>query len=283
MWDLRPTFFNGEFYAGQATDVTRRYVQHRATHKDIEKISFKPAPQDCLNEEERAVIWKLEQEGQLLRNIAFTSSPRGETDFDLIMSFEEQARWLNDSTFVDNDGQRLIDPELRRKYQRAYEQFLETPYANDIIEILKIYVPIGIPAIRRGEVSFWCLSCRKKRYGRINIFWQEVLTPFIYEKELWLSIHMALSPLTQLFGNDLGLLFRQYPLVAHIGHQYKPGGQDQTSFEIPVVVARSFLTEPAIISAIRLLNLRLMKKGPCNWGRFHCMDFADAIIGDCGN
>jgi hypothetical protein len=29
-------FTNGEFYAGQAVDVTRRYVQHRETHKDIQ-------------------------------------------------------------------------------------------------------------------------------------------------------------------------------------------------------------------------------------------------------
>jgi len=33
-------FTNGEIYAGQALDVTRRYVQHRKVHSDIERISF---------------------------------------------------------------------------------------------------------------------------------------------------------------------------------------------------------------------------------------------------
>jgi hypothetical protein len=273
-------FSNGEFYAGQATDVTRRYVQHRTTHRDIEKISFKPVIQDCLNEEERSTIWQLEQEGWPLRNIVFTSSPRGESDFDLIMSSEEQQQWLDNPTVVDNKGERLVDPELRRKFRNAYERFLQTPYANDIIDILKIYVSAGIPAIRRGEVSFWCLSCRARRHGRVNIYWQEVLTPFIYEKELWLSLHMARSPLEKAFGNDLSRLFEQYPMADYIDHKYEPGGQDQTSFEIPAIAAGAFITDPAITSAIRLLNLRLMKKGPCNWGRFHCMDFADRVIGE---
>jgi hypothetical protein len=34
-------FTNGEIYAGQASDVTRRYVQHRTVHNDIEAISFR--------------------------------------------------------------------------------------------------------------------------------------------------------------------------------------------------------------------------------------------------
>ena len=34
-------FANGEFYAGQAVDVTRRYAQHRSTYDDIVKLSFK--------------------------------------------------------------------------------------------------------------------------------------------------------------------------------------------------------------------------------------------------
>jgi hypothetical protein len=50
---------NGEHYAGQAIDVTRRYVQHLKTHNDIVKISFKRVPQKKLNQEEQKVIHTL--------------------------------------------------------------------------------------------------------------------------------------------------------------------------------------------------------------------------------
>ena len=87
-------FANGEFYAGQAIDVTRRYIQHCNTHKDIEKLSFKRTSQDCLDEEERQVIRRLEENKWLLRNVVFTSLPKGESDFDFIMSSDEQAEWV---------------------------------------------------------------------------------------------------------------------------------------------------------------------------------------------
>ena len=87
---------NAEYYAGQAADVTRRYVQHRKTHADIERISFKRVRRDRLDIEERRVIWALEEAGIYLRNIALTSIPHGASDFDLIMSPEEQERWLVD-------------------------------------------------------------------------------------------------------------------------------------------------------------------------------------------
>jgi hypothetical protein len=77
------SFANGEIYAGQALDVTRRYVQHRKVHGDIEKISFRRVAKDKLNNEERALIRTLEQNGHRLRNITFTSIPKGESDFDL--------------------------------------------------------------------------------------------------------------------------------------------------------------------------------------------------------
>ncbi len=83
---------NGEHYAGQAIDVTRRYVQHCKNHNDIVKISFKRVSQKKLNQEEQKVIHTLEHEGLLLRNIAYASIPYGESDFDLVMPIKEQEK-----------------------------------------------------------------------------------------------------------------------------------------------------------------------------------------------
>jgi hypothetical protein len=234
-----------------------------------------------LNDEERALIWELEQSGRHLRNITFTSNPKGESDFDLIMSAAEQEQWLQDSRRVEASSERVIALELRRKYRRKYEQFLQLPHADQAISVLKAYVRCGIPAFRRGEVSFWCVSCMPGRgvYARINIYWQEVLTTFVEENELWLSLHMADSPFTLLSDEAVALLFERYPTLEVTEHRYKPGGPDQVNFALPASAAGSFLSDPEVLPAIRLFNLRLMKKGPCNFGRYHCMDLADRLIG----
>jgi hypothetical protein len=274
-------FANGEIYAGQALDVTRRYVQHRKVHADIERISFKRVAKHRLNDEERSLIWSLEQSGHRLRNITFTSIPKGESDFDLIMSVEEQDRWLRDLSYVDSGGSRVADPELRRKYSKKFESFTAMPRSSEVIDALRGYVQEGVPAFRRGEVSFWCVSCMPKRgvYARINIYWQEVLTVSVAENELWLSVHMADSPFVPLSDEAIALLFERHPTVGLWEHQYEPGGPDQVAFTLPMSAARSFLSDPDVLPAIRLFNLRLMQKGACIYRRYHCMDLADELVG----
>lgn len=271
---------NGDVYAGQALDVTRRYVQHRKVHADIEQISFKQVPKNRLNDEERALIWLLEQSGQPLRNITFTSVPKGESDFDLVMPLEEQNRWLQDPSYVDFSGSRIVDPELRRKYSRKYKSFAELPRSEEVINVLRSYVRVGIPAFLRSEVSFWCVSCMPVRYvyTRINIYWQEVLTVSIAENELWVSLHMADSPFTLLSDEALALLFERHPSLEVIDHKYSPGGSDQINLVSPLADAQTFISDPEVLPAIRLFNLRLMKKGPCNFARYHCMDLADKLV-----
>ena len=201
-------FSNGEFYAGQAVDVTRRYVQHRKTHGDIEEIAFKPLPRGRLSEEERALIERLEQEGWQLRNIALASIPKGESDFDLVMPPEEQERWLNALNYVDGEGERLVDTDLRRKYRGRFQRFVEMPYAKEALDILRTYARVAVPAIRRGEVSFWSCSCLPTAdvYSRVNINWQEVFTVSTGFYGLWFSFYLARSPLQQAFGNSLAPL-----------------------------------------------------------------------------
>jgi hypothetical protein len=211
-------FSNGEIYAGQALDVTRRYIQHRAVHADIERISFRRVAKHALNAEERALIWSLEESGHRLRNITFTSIPKGESDFDLVMPVEEQDRWLKDPDYVDSSGSRVVDPELRRRYSRKFERFAAMSRSSEATYILRSYVRAGILAFRRDEVSFWCVSCMPECdvYARINIYWQEVLTVFLVENELRLSLHMADSPFTLLSDEAVALVFERHPTLGVI-------------------------------------------------------------------
>ena len=273
-------FSSGNIYAGQALDVTRRYVQHRKVHADIEQISFRRLPKNRLNEEERTLIWSLENNGYRLRNITFTSVPKGESDFDLVMSPEEQNKWLENPSYIDFDGSRIVDPELRRKYSRKYESFANLPCSDEVIDVLRDYVQVGILAFLHSEVSFWCVSCSPAShvYARINIFWQEVLTVYASEDEFWVSLHMADSPLTQLSDEALAWLFERHSLLGITDHKYRPGGPDQVSLVSPLAGAQTFIYDPEVLPAIRLFNLRLMKKGPCNFARYHCMDLADKLV-----
>jgi hypothetical protein len=278
-------FANGEIYAGQALDVTRRYVQHAKIHGDIETIYFRRVAKDRLNDEERALIWMLEQNRHRLRNIAFTSIPKGESDFDLIMSVEEQDKWLKDPNFIDSGGSRVVNPELRRKYSRRFEKFAAMPRYGELVDVLRCYIPAGIPAFLRSELSFWCCSClpsysnpNVKIYSRVNVGWQEVFTAYEHGNYLYISLHLARSPLEEAFGESLSLLLDRYPTLEVTNHHYEPEGQDQVKLEIRTAnLASEVILSNEIVLAVRLFNLRLLKKSACIYSRHHCMDLADRL------
>jgi predicted GIY-YIG superfamily endonuclease len=102
-------FSNGEYYVGQTVDIVRRFAQHSHTHKDIESISFKKVARKHLNIEEENAVRHLETAQLRLRNIQLVSFSYAKTDFELIMSPEDQERWLNDTSFFDLAGNRVID------------------------------------------------------------------------------------------------------------------------------------------------------------------------------
>jgi len=273
---------NREYYAGQAIDVTRRYVQHIKNHDDIIRISFMKVSPKKLDDAEQNVIHTLENKGIPLRNIAYTSIPKGESDFDLVMPVKEQNKWLKNLDIVgDKSTYRIIDKELRRKYKRRFTSFTKEKYATQVIRFLRSYVQHCIPGARRGEVSFWAVSCLPNQYvyARINIYWQEVFTIVVSENELWLSFHLAKSPFENHSTKKLLKLFETYPsLDIDDKHKYKPGGPDQIRMMIHADDFKEFVQDPNILPAIRLFNLRLMKKGASNWGNNHCLDLADKLV-----
>lgn len=277
-------FENGEVYAGQAKDVTRRYVQHRSKHDDITHISFKRVPKKRLNEEERFVIETLEREGFHLRNITYTSYPKGESDFDLIMSVEEQNHWLENGDNPEFKGTRINNDTLRRKYQKNYAALLTKSFSTEAIDALKHYVQVCVPTPEASEITFWSCSCLPSYgegvlYSRININWQEVFAVYKYEGCLSFSFYLALTPLQDIFSADLELLIKQFSNIYILDRRYKPGGQDQICIEIDGYEEFCrFMDHRHVKNAIRIFNLRLMKKGPCTFGRYHCVDLADRLL-----
>lgn len=211
-------FDDGEVYAGQAVDVTRRFVQHSKTYDDINTLYFKRVAKTRLNDVERDVIQGLEREGYHLRNITFTSLPKGESDFDLVMTPSQQQAWLSGAPEPAVAAARVNDEVLRRKYERKFQQLSQMTKYEDAEAVLRTFVRKTIPMPVLGEVSFWACSCLPsngnksiKLYSRININWQEVMTVYTEAGQLYVSIQLAVSPLQAAYGKSLLRLRLRHP------------------------------------------------------------------------
>jgi hypothetical protein len=282
-------FTDGWYYVGQAIDVTRRYSQHCQNHDDIERISFKPFSAQNLNAHEQRVIAELERNGYKLRNVALVSIPHWESDFDALMSPNEQSEWLSNLNISNVKGKRVDHPELRQRYRKKFQRLEKLPFYQDIAQILREYVHKCIPSVVEGEMSFWCCTCLPhyndptvKIYSRINIYWQEVFTAFLVHGhgQPYFSFHLAHSLLTTQFGPRLSGLKTRYRSLEVTDHYYNPGGRDQCNLVIGgISETRRLLNDVSVLPAIREFNLRLSKKGACVFSRYHCLDLADKLIG----
>jgi hypothetical protein len=203
------------------------------------------------------------------------------------MSPKDQERWQTDLSYTDLTGKRTNDRELRRRYSRKFQQFLHKQDADIVMRILRRYVHHCIPVPVKSELSFWAASCLPAYshpgtttvYSRININWQEVFTISREEKRMGFSWHLARSPLEEIYGKSLNLLRKKMPGTEIDDHAYTPGGQDQINlFTESINDAVALLSDGAVIKSARLFNMRLMRKGPCAYSRYHCFELADRLV-----
>lgn len=278
-------FANGERYVGRAVDVVRRFTQHRQTHDDITHLTFQRVKQADLNAVERQFIHALEARGMRLRNIERMSVVQGDRDLDLVVPPEEQEVWLTgDVSALQDDGARVQDEALRLRYRRRFERFMTLPHAQDALAVLGLYLQTVMPFPRRTELSFWSVSCLPDTGApegstllfRVNLNMQEVFSLFVEDSGLWASFHLAMSPLREELGED-------WPQqIADLGwemtnHAYAPGGQDQFNIFANGFADITGLLQSRLSSrAMALMNLRLMRKGPTYYSRYHCLDLVDA-------
>ena len=117
---------------------------------------------------------------------------------------------------------------------------------------------------------------------RININWQEVFTVFRDKSsgQDFFSFHLAKKPLEERYGPQLSELHDYLTGIEIIDHWYIPGGYDQIKLVVAGTHLGNLLDSPEIGGAIRQFNLRLMRKGACNFGKNHCLDLADLLIVD---
>ena len=281
------TFSDESMYVGQAVDVVRRFTQHRNIHDDIAWLQFKVTTRESLDDLERSTIHALERLHVRLRNIVLVSMPPAESDFDLIMDRLAQERWLRGADEPAGYTDRVEHPDLRARYHKRYLRFRSHPFAGEMIAILETYGQTAIPAIRAGEIAFWVCSCLPAFpnpavtiHTRVSLNWQEVFTISSGRGRAPVySFHPARSALEESFGTSLRQLRRRYYSLDIYNHRYDPGGQDQMAVEVTRAAdAVALLADERVTRAIRELNLRLCRKGPCAYGRYHCLDLADHLV-----
>lgn len=279
-------FEDGERYVGQAVDVVSRFNQHRKTHADLSHLTFKEVPRAKLDEVERHHIHHLEAQGLRLRNIAHMSVVTGERDLDLVVTPNEQEQWLSGDTEGLQDAPvQVRDDDLRRRHHRSFERFMTLPQAHDVLLLLGVYLDMTVPFPRRTELTFWNVSClpyggppRTPLYCRVSLNMQEVLALGVDEHGIWASFHLASSVYQQALGEDwrAQLTERGWETT---DHQYQPGGHDQMQlFAGSFEDVREVLLNPLHSDGMRLFNLRLMRKGPTYYSKYHSLDLAEAAL-----
>lgn len=285
-------FENGEYYVGLATDVVKRYAQHRQDHTDIEFVSFKEIPKTKLPAIEKETVYKLEDLKKTLRNINIVSIIIGETDLDLLVSKEDQEKWVNyELPFESLNTDRLEYPELRKKYTKKYEKLKSNQFFERCCTILQHYIHYTTPYPRRTEYVFWCCSCLPATDNaliRVNIYWQETLNifeeEFNYEEDgsekagkgLAISVWLSKSKLFEKYSGSE--LIEKYKTLTIGNVVYESGGRDQQQIIISDIEFLDFLYDKPISDAIKDFNLRLMRKGGCVFNRYHCFDLADEAV-----
>ena len=286
-------FTNHEYYVGLATDVVQRYAQHIKSFSDIEFISFKEVAKSKLSEEEKSTVYALEDLGKKLRNINIVSIVTRDTDLDLVIAPELQMKWLSntDSSLSETNVKRFDFPELRTKYSKKMFQLKQHEFFDNIAKIIHFYITRTIPFPKSTEYSFWSVSCLPspgKPFARFNISWQETMVLFEDTPEfdlnntlnpvklIYLSIWLSKSILEQHQNYDvLQSKFSSFYMDDTI---HASGGKDQKRIIIELNEFYEFIQLTGVMEAIKTFNLRLMRKGGCQWKRYHCFELADIAL-----
>lgn len=276
-------FTNGERYVGLSIDVVKRFGQHRLVHADIDLFTFQKVAEKDLPRVERACIHALEAHGIPLRNLDHMSVVKGERDLDLVVAPQEQQQWLDRTSIPELAGRQVDDPDLRRRYRRRFEQFVELPHAEEALFLLGAYIASVIPFPRRTELSFWSVSCmpgngRHGLYARVNLNMQEVLTVQADHLGLAAHFHLARSPFESYFGGAWQEILEEDDWVVDL-HGYKPDGHDQFWMkDNDPESAKELIVWRVPSDAMSKLNMNLMRRGPNYYSSSHSLDLVDAAF-----
>ena len=283
-------FANNQYYIGLAKNVTKRYVQHRQTHSDIQYISFKSVEVENLKRVESADI-EFFKTRLRLRNIDEMEDFIMERDFDKLVDADFAQRFKQDLTYNDYTGVKYQNEGLQHnyKYRLFFQKLTQQPFYGELLAMCKLYTERCLPAPLKTEYAFWSVTCfRIKPQSvviRLNIHRQEVFTVFLTtlnsgKQTLDFRFQLAKKPLTQIVNGKTAQknIEQQCASAEFTDFFYPTGGKDQLRLMALAKDARRLFSFPSFVEATRLHNLRLMHKGTSFNKTSHCMDLAEKML-----
>lgn len=129
-------------------------------------LAFPDNTSENLNKIEVEKIELAEAFGLRLTNIVHTTVIAGETDLDLVLPLDEQAKWIGRGAyyFRKDRSQSVVLPDAHiGRFAKKFEGFLRHHHADLAIDLLRTYLISFIPSPRPTEYSFWNVSCMPRR------------------------------------------------------------------------------------------------------------------------
>jgi hypothetical protein len=283
------SFTNGEYYVGQANDVTSRFRDHRDTYPDLAELRFWRVPQRDLDAAEQAEIRRLLAAGLPLRNVTGALGRLGACPFDELVTPDEQANWFSSAPCdrLPNEP-RLELAEQRRVHHHRFDKVQADPRFAKLTPSLRRYVAWTIPYPSRTEMSRWAIAAAPSTNSGS---WPRLLTLSIQNLEtLYVDGQVTDPTQTNIRVNvDQDAVLRRWGVPGRLQNQhpwltaYEARGYLSRPGVLALEVYRPrdlerLLTIPAITPAARRLNLDLMRKGPTMHWKSHCPDLADVIL-----
>jgi hypothetical protein len=283
---------NDRVYIGKSTDVVARFAGHRRNHEAIEAFAFQRVRLSELDDLEQSLIRRAEQAGLRLTNVTYASNVVGERDLDLVVPEVDQARWLanpfraNTQERADVEPIELPEPQVRR-YAGRLERLRAHPNGDMAIEALAQFLAGSVPFPRATEYSFWTVSCLP---STATFYGQRLLCVHAAVIELfavcpggadgnpagWGFVNVATDVLMDEFGYVAGDWMELEGTRMFLGGYREPGDwltQLVVDYEEDLVPV---LRDPRIQRAAAALALRMMRKRPTIFQRYHCKQLADA-------
>ena len=277
---------SGCFCIGKSKTVVRRFAQHLAAHEKILGFSFIPTKISRLDATERDLIFRAQALGLVLTNSTHVAHIVGETDLDLVVPPDQQERWLKENTTVSNDfnqGKIVLDESHLACFSRQYTRFMASDYHDAVVCLLRKYISSCIIAPDLTEYAFWSLSCMPStsagtRIAVVNAGMMELLvigllegrggplSAFINVSEAILSKNDAL--VNFMISDGIGFT---YPL-------YRDSGNDCCQVYFLVEDHDWIFKDPTFRAAAADLSLRIMRKRPTIFSKYHCKQLADEVL-----
>lgn len=286
-------FSRNRFYIGQAIDAVRRFSQHRKNYDDIVGFSFLPVRRPLLDETEKDLIFKAEKLGLVILNTVHASNVAGDSDLDMVLSKDEQDAWLaSPKSFNKRDASPIIElpnGQVERSLP-SFRKFQEQSERASVIRLLKIYIDECIPAPKRTEYSFWSLSCMPAtnattwpRLVSINLGVMEVFVLGHFKgkpNNLWGFVNLS-SDVLPVDLSTAKKIEKAFPSIEVVNRNYRDAGQHQFSLHAGDQESLTkLMANPDIKRAAATLALRVMRKRPTIYGKFHCKQLANTLLDD---